>query len=164
MGAAVEGSLVCARGATQAPCVGNVSTPHAHLGLGTQRSDLSLLSSAHCPPAPLLGPGLEGTHSLLQSYPSVWAGLWGFLCEETLTRASAPATAGEPQATPFPSSTAVCDHGCRNGGRCIGPNHCACVYGFMGPQCERGTKPSMGKGSAGKGHFLRLGWTPWRVQ
>uniref|UniRef100_A0A8D1TIW8 Fibrillin 3 n=1 Tax=Sus scrofa TaxID=9823 RepID=A0A8D1TIW8_PIG len=31
----------------------------------------------------------------------------------------------------------VCDHGCYNGGRCIGPNHCACVYGFMGPQCER---------------------------
>ncbi|XP_032164959.1 fibrillin-3 isoform X8 [Mustela erminea] len=31
----------------------------------------------------------------------------------------------------------VCDHGCHNGGRCIGPNHCACVYGFTGPQCER---------------------------
>ncbi|XP_025841448.2 fibrillin-3 isoform X4 [Vulpes vulpes] len=31
----------------------------------------------------------------------------------------------------------VCDRGCHNGGRCIGPNHCACVYGFMGPQCER---------------------------
>ncbi|KAM7331488.1 hypothetical protein ACRRTK_008196 [Alexandromys fortis] len=32
----------------------------------------------------------------------------------------------------------ICVHGCRNGGRCIGPNLCACVYGFMGPQCERG--------------------------
>ncbi|XP_049983407.1 fibrillin-3 isoform X3 [Alexandromys fortis] len=31
----------------------------------------------------------------------------------------------------------ICVHGCRNGGRCIGPNLCACVYGFMGPQCER---------------------------
>ncbi|KAB1259263.1 Fibrillin-2 [Camelus dromedarius] len=31
----------------------------------------------------------------------------------------------------------ICDRGCHNGGRCIGPNHCACVYGFMGPQCER---------------------------
>ncbi|XP_023560870.1 fibrillin-3 isoform X3 [Octodon degus] len=31
----------------------------------------------------------------------------------------------------------ICDHGCHNGGRCIGPNHCACAYGFLGPQCER---------------------------
>ncbi|XP_055969214.1 fibrillin-3 [Sorex fumeus] len=31
----------------------------------------------------------------------------------------------------------VCDRGCHNGGRCIGPGLCACVYGFMGPQCER---------------------------
>lgn len=33
---------------------------------------------------------------------------------------------------------AVCENGCQNGGRCIGPNRCACVYGFTGPQCERG--------------------------
>ncbi|KAF7236393.1 Fibrillin-2 [Varanus komodoensis] len=32
----------------------------------------------------------------------------------------------------------VCESGCQNGGRCIGPNRCACVYGFTGPQCERG--------------------------
>ncbi|MGH0185790.1 UNVERIFIED_CONTAM: hypothetical protein FKN15_019322 [Acipenser sinensis] len=32
----------------------------------------------------------------------------------------------------------VCENGCQNGGRCIGPNRCACVYGFTGPQCERG--------------------------
>uniref|UniRef100_A0A670KEG4 Fibrillin 3 n=1 Tax=Podarcis muralis TaxID=64176 RepID=A0A670KEG4_PODMU len=31
----------------------------------------------------------------------------------------------------------VCESGCQNGGRCIGPNRCACVYGFTGPQCER---------------------------
>uniref|UniRef100_A0A8C3CXB7 Fibrillin-1 n=1 Tax=Cairina moschata TaxID=8855 RepID=A0A8C3CXB7_CAIMO len=31
----------------------------------------------------------------------------------------------------------VCEKGCQNGGRCIGPNRCACVYGFTGPQCER---------------------------
>ncbi|XP_053097505.1 fibrillin-2 isoform X2 [Pangasianodon hypophthalmus] len=31
----------------------------------------------------------------------------------------------------------VCEKKCRNGGRCIGPNRCACVYGFTGPQCER---------------------------
>jgi len=35
-------------------------------------------------------------------------------------------------------SAAVCENGCQNGGRCIGPNRCACVYGFTGPQCERG--------------------------
>uniref|UniRef100_A0A2R8MX57 Fibrillin 2 n=1 Tax=Callithrix jacchus TaxID=9483 RepID=A0A2R8MX57_CALJA len=31
----------------------------------------------------------------------------------------------------------LCENGCQNGGRCIGPNRCACVYGFTGPQCER---------------------------
>ncbi|XP_041916071.1 fibrillin-2-like [Alosa sapidissima] len=31
----------------------------------------------------------------------------------------------------------VCERQCQNGGRCIGPNRCACVYGFTGPQCER---------------------------
>ncbi|KAM4052790.1 fibrillin-2 isoform 1-T1 [Anomaloglossus baeobatrachus] len=31
----------------------------------------------------------------------------------------------------------VCENACQNGGRCIGPNRCACVYGFTGPQCER---------------------------
>lgn len=35
---------------------------------------------------------------------------------------------------------AVCENGCQNGGRCIGPNRCACVYGFTGPQCERGKR------------------------
>lgn len=49
-----------------------------------------------------------------------------------------------PQATLPSPSIAVCDRGCHNGGRCIGPNNCACVYGFMGPQCERGTKLVMG--------------------
>ena len=28
-------------------------------------------------------------------------------------------------------------NGCRNGGRCIGPDKCACVYGFTGPHCEK---------------------------
>ncbi|KAI4798774.1 hypothetical protein KUCAC02_020506, partial [Chaenocephalus aceratus] len=36
----------------------------------------------------------------------------------------------------------VCENGCQNSGRCIGPNRCACVYGFTGPQCERGEKSS----------------------
>lgn len=40
------------------------------------------------------------------------------------------------------SPVAVCEKGCQNGGRCIGPNRCACVYGFTGPQCERGEIPS----------------------
>ncbi|XP_078142364.1 fibrillin-2 [Centroberyx gerrardi] len=31
----------------------------------------------------------------------------------------------------------ICENKCQNGGRCIGPNRCACVYGFTGPQCER---------------------------
>ncbi|CAM9994712.1 unnamed protein product [Lampetra fluviatilis] len=31
----------------------------------------------------------------------------------------------------------VCDNGCQNGGRCIGPSRCACVYGYTGAQCER---------------------------
>lgn len=44
--------------------------------------------------------------------------------------------------SPILLSVAVCESGCQNGGRCIGPNRCACVYGFTGPQCERG-KPSL---------------------
>lgn len=40
------------------------------------------------------------------------------------------------------SPVAVCENGCQNGGRCIGPNRCACVYGFTGPQCERGESSS----------------------
>lgn len=35
---------------------------------------------------------------------------------------------------------AVCESGCQNGGRCVGPNRCACVYGFTGPQCQRGKR------------------------
>uniref|UniRef100_A0A8C3NS08 Fibrillin 2 n=1 Tax=Cyanoderma ruficeps TaxID=181631 RepID=A0A8C3NS08_9PASS len=31
----------------------------------------------------------------------------------------------------------VCKSGCQNGGQCVGPNQCACVYGFTGPQCQR---------------------------
>ncbi|XP_066038029.1 fibrillin-2 isoform X1 [Chamaea fasciata] len=31
----------------------------------------------------------------------------------------------------------VCERGCQNGGRCVGPSRCACVYGFTGPQCQR---------------------------
>ena len=30
----------------------------------------------------------------------------------------------------------VCKKKCSNGGRCIGPNRCACVYGFTGRHCE----------------------------
>uniref|UniRef100_A0A673VN86 Fibrillin 3 n=1 Tax=Suricata suricatta TaxID=37032 RepID=A0A673VN86_SURSU len=51
----------------------------------------------------------------------------------------------------------ICDRGCHNGGRCIGPNHCACVYGFMGPQCERDyrTGPCFGQvGPEGCQHQL----------
>ena len=30
----------------------------------------------------------------------------------------------------------VCSKSCKNGGRCIGPNRCACVYGYTGRYCE----------------------------
>ncbi len=30
----------------------------------------------------------------------------------------------------------VCGRECANGGRCIGPNRCACVYGYTGRRCE----------------------------
>lgn len=39
----------------------------------------------------------------------------------------------------FPSS-AVCENGCLNGGRCVAPNRCVCTYGFTGAQCERGNE------------------------
>ncbi|KAJ7410447.1 fibrillin 2 [Pitangus sulphuratus] len=35
------------------------------------------------------------------------------------------------------STDSVCENSCQNGGRCIGPNRCACVYGFTGPQCQK---------------------------
>lgn len=31
----------------------------------------------------------------------------------------------------------VCREPCLNGGRCIGPDRCACIYGFTGRRCER---------------------------
>lgn len=34
--------------------------------------------------------------------------------------------------------TAICLDPCKNGGRCIGPDRCACVYGFAGNHCEQG--------------------------
>ncbi len=33
---------------------------------------------------------------------------------------------------------AVCRDPCLNGGRCIGPDRCACVYGYTGRKCEAG--------------------------
>ena len=30
----------------------------------------------------------------------------------------------------------VCKKSCENGGRCIGPNRCACIYGYTGRYCE----------------------------
>ncbi len=30
----------------------------------------------------------------------------------------------------------VCKEECKNGGRCIGPNRCACIYGYTGRYCE----------------------------
>lgn len=34
--------------------------------------------------------------------------------------------------------SAICLDPCKNGGRCIGPDRCACVYGFSGNHCETG--------------------------
>lgn len=34
--------------------------------------------------------------------------------------------------------TAVCHEPCLNGGKCVGPDRCACVYGFTGRRCEAG--------------------------
>ena len=31
---------------------------------------------------------------------------------------------------------AICESGCENGGQCVGPNQCACPWGFQGPQCQ----------------------------
>lgn len=36
------------------------------------------------------------------------------------------------------SLTAVCGQACMNGGTCIRPNQCACLLGWMGPQCQTG--------------------------
>lgn len=31
---------------------------------------------------------------------------------------------------------AICREPCLNGGRCTGPDRCACMYGFVGRRCE----------------------------
>jgi hypothetical protein len=33
---------------------------------------------------------------------------------------------------------AECKEPCLNGGRCIGPDKCACLYGYAGRRCEAG--------------------------
>ncbi|KAG8519247.1 Fibrillin-3 [Galemys pyrenaicus] len=47
------------------------------------------------------------------------------LCPQARGAGDTSAMCGQP----------VCDQGCPNGGRCAGPDLCACVYGFLGPQC-----------------------------
>lgn len=34
---------------------------------------------------------------------------------------------------------AICRQPCLNSGRCIGPNRCACPFGYSGLRCELGT-------------------------
>ena len=34
--------------------------------------------------------------------------------------------------------TAICRHGCINGGICVGPNECECPPSYTGHQCEKG--------------------------
>lgn len=67
MGAAAEGSPACARGATRALCVGNVSIPRGHRGPGSRRAGLCChLPSAHG--SLFWDQGLEGRthrHSLI---------------------------------------------------------------------------------------------------
>ena len=35
----------------------------------------------------------------------------------------------------FLSLTAICEHKCKNGGNCIGPNLCHCPVGYTGNSC-----------------------------
>ena len=37
-------------------------------------------------------------------------------------------------------SKAICQEECLNGGRCVGPDKCACLYGFTGDRCQQGKK------------------------
>lgn len=43
-----------------------------------------------------------------------------------------------PRLLIFSNNLGVCTEPCLNGGRCIGPDRCACVYGFTGRRCEAG--------------------------
>ncbi|KAK9408911.1 fibrillin-2 [Crotalus adamanteus] len=58
------------------------------------------------------------------------------------------------------SHPAICEGGCQNGGRCIGPNRCACVYGFTGPQCERGRRAEPVRRQSCVTHLPQLGFHP----
>lgn len=37
---------------------------------------------------------------------------------------------------------AICQEECINGGRCVGPDKCACPYGFTGDRCQQGNMTS----------------------
>ena len=61
------------------------------------------------------------------------------------------------------SASAICEAGCENGGQCVGPNQCACPYGFQGPLCqddidECSMEPSVHKCSSDSTCVNKPGW------
>ena len=63
----------------------------------------------------------------------------------------------------FFSASAICEAGCENGGQCVGPNQCACPYGFQGPLCqddidECSMEPSVHKCSSDSTCVNKPGW------
>lgn len=57
----------------------------------------------------------------------------------------------------------ICEAGCENGGQCVGPNQCACPYGFQGPLCqddidECSMEPSVHKCSSDSTCVNKPGW------
>ncbi|XP_060128592.1 uncharacterized protein LOC118092273 [Zootoca vivipara] len=91
------------------------ASPANHLGLSTPINRLLLEKKVACAHTPCFS---------------------GVLCEPTKSR--------EFKCGPCPfgysgdgiECQAVCDPSCENGGTCITPNICSCVYGFVGPRCE----------------------------
>ncbi|CAI5762530.1 von Willebrand factor D and EGF domain-containing protein-like [Podarcis lilfordi] len=91
------------------------ASPANHLGLSTPIDKLLLEKKVTCADTPCFS---------------------GVLCEPTKDR--------EFRCGPCPfgysgdgiECQAFCDPSCENGGTCITPNICSCVYGFVGPRCE----------------------------
>lgn len=118
-------SCLCQRGYTGTVC-GQREYSSRTPGLGTPEVR-SPLPPAHRPRVTPLGPGLEGTCSLSQSYLLVWAGLWGFLREGGPARGPSSlccwGTSGHttPPLPPQPSVTTAATTGAAASGRTAVP-------------------------------------------
>uniref|UniRef100_A0A670IFZ4 von Willebrand factor D and EGF domains n=2 Tax=Podarcis muralis TaxID=64176 RepID=A0A670IFZ4_PODMU len=91
------------------------ASPANHLGLSTPIDRLLLEKKVTCADTPCFS---------------------GVLCEPTKDRKFRCGPCPFGYSGDGIECQAFCDPSCENGGTCITPNICSCVYGFVGPRCE----------------------------